>query len=110
MYTNRNKNYNGRSSIVSSIADLLSKGWETIVVPSNARCEAYSTQAKFAQEKMCQYSISRRERKFWVRENDKAMDGLADVHNTNGGIFIKAICAVGVGLLIGCNLLNKNKK
>ena len=32
--------------------------------------------------------ISRKERKYWSKQNDKAMNGLAAVHETNGDIFV----------------------
>ena len=95
------------SSPWSSIANFLAKGWETIIGPSNARCKAYCNQAEVAQEKMQNDKLSRRERKFWSKQNDKAMDGLADVYRSNSDTFVKAICAVGAGLLIGKKLLGK---
>ena len=95
------------SSPWSSIANSLAKGWETIIGPSNARCKAYCNQAEVAQEKMQNDKLSRRERKFWSKQNDKAMDGLADVHRSNSDTFVKAICAVGAGFLIGKKLLGK---
>lgn len=107
MSTYRRVDSKPRTSAWSNIANFLSKGWETIIGPSNARCKAYSSQAEVAQEKMQNDKLSRRERKFWSKQNDKAMDGLADVHRTNSDTFVKAICAVGAGLLIGKKLLGK---
>ena len=57
-----------RTSAWSSIANFLSKGWETIIGPSNARCKAYCNQAEVAQEKMQNDKLSRKERKFWSKQ------------------------------------------
>lgn len=94
-------------SVVSSVTSFLSRGWETITGPSKTRCEIYSSQAQQAQMNMSKENISKRERKFWAYQNDKALNGLAEVHHTNGDIFVGAICAVWAGLLIGCKLLSK---
>ena len=110
MYNDKGRtNNNGKSSVINSIANFLSKGWETINIPSSARCEAYSAQANHAQEEMRKDNISKKDRKFWSKQNDKAMNGLAEVHHTNSETFVKAICAIGAGLLIGNKLLNNKK-
>ena len=100
-----NKICNNVVSMVNSATNFLSRGWELIVGPSKTRCEIYASQAKFAQEKMQKENISKRERKFWAYQNDQALSGLAEVHQTNSDTFIGAICAVGAGLLIGCKVL-----
>ena len=102
-----NKLCNNIVSVVNSAASFLSKGWEIITGPSKARCEMYSSQACFAQENMRKENISKRERKFWARQNEKAMDGLAEVHHTNSDTFIGAICAVGAGIFIGYKFFGK---
>ena len=51
-------------------------------------------------------NVSRRERKYWSKQSDKAMNGLADVHNTNSDTFIKLVCAVGAGWFIGHKLFS----
>ena len=106
-YSKRNSRCNGISSIINGITSFLSKGWELMTVPSNARCDAYSSQASYAQTQMHKDGISRKERKFWVKQNDRAMNGLAEVQNTNSETFIKSICAIGAGLLIGQKIFNK---
>jgi len=107
MYNDKKRtNHKGKFSIINSIANFLSKGWETITTPSTARCEAYSSQANYAQEEMRKDNISKKDRKFWSKQNDKAMNGLAEVHHTNSETFVKAICAIAAGLLIGNKLLN----
>ena len=55
-------------------------------------------------------TLSRKDKKFWKKERNAAMNGLADVHYTNNDTFVKVICALGAGLLIGNKLLNSNKK
>ena len=107
MNTNHRVKPKSRTSACTIMANALAKGWETIIGPSNMRCKAYCNQAEVAQEKMQNDELSRRERKFWSKQNDKALDGLADVHRSNSDTFIKAICAVVAGLLIGKKLLGK---
>jgi len=109
MKNNHKKEHRG-NSIFSSISNFLTKGWETIHSPSKARTDAYAGQASIAQEEMRKEGISRKERKYWSKQNDKAMNGLAAVHETNGDIFVKAICAIGAGLLIGNKLLNSKQQ
>ncbi len=99
----------GGCSFIASITNFLSKGWEMIASSSSARCEAYSAQANYAQEEMKKDNISRKDRRFWAKQKDKAMNGLAEIHRTNSETFVKAICAIGAGLLIGNKLLNNKK-
>ena len=97
-------------SAVQSISNFLSKGWETITGPIKARCDIYVNQAEQAQVEMRKENISRKERKFWAKQNDKAQNGLAEVHALNSDTFVKAIAAVGAGLLIGFKLLGNKEK
>lgn len=94
------------SKAINAVTSFLSRGWETINSPTKARCEAYSSQASYAQEQMRKENVSRRERKYWSKQSDKAMNGLADVHNTNSDTFIKLVCAVGAGWFIGHKLFS----
>lgn len=106
-YSNKNTRCNGIGSIINGITNFLSKGWDLITTPSNARCEAYSSQASYAQEQMRKDGITRKERKYWTKQNDRAMNGLAEIQNTNSETFVKTICAIGAGLLIGHKLFTK---
>lgn len=106
-FSKRNTRCNGIGSIINGITGFLSKGWELITTPSKARCEAYSSQASYSQTQMHKDGISRKERRFWAKQNERAMNGLETVQNTNGETFIKSICAISAGLLIGHKIFNK---
>ncbi len=107
-YNNKNTRCNGFGSIVNGVTNFLTKGWELITTPSTARCEAYSEQASYAKEQMRKDGISRKDRKFWAKQNQNAMDGLSEVHMENSNTFVRAICAIGAGLFLGYKLFNKS--
>lgn len=94
-------------SVISSATNFLSRGWDLIVMPSKAQCEAYTAQASFAQAQLQRNNLSRRERKYWTKRENRAMNGLDEVRNSNSDTFVKVICAIVTGLLIGCKLLDK---
>lgn len=104
---NQRRSSNGAASIFGSITSFLSKGWDTINAPTDARCTAYTAQADFARSKMESDDISRRDRRYWSRQQDKAMNGLADVHQKNSDTMVGVACAVGAGALILLKLLKK---
>ena len=87
---------------------IFGKGWETVSAPSNARCKIYSEQAEYAQDELKKENLSRRDRRFWRKEQDKAMKGLADVHYTNCDHFVALVCGIGVTLLVVKKLFSKN--
>ena len=93
-----------------TIVNFLGRGWEYVTTPSKSRCVAYEQQVDYAQEQLKRDDLSRKDKKFWKKERNAAMNGLADVHYTNNDTFVKVICALGAGLLIGNKLLNSNKK
>lgn len=101
---------NGKKSWLGSMFNFLTPGWTHIDTPSKARCNAYEQQVDYAQEQLKRDDLSRKDKKFWKKERNAALNGLADVHYTNNDTFIKVICAIGTGLLIGNKLLNSNKK
>lgn len=101
---------NGKKSWLGSLFGFLTPGWAHVDTPSKARCNAYGQQAEYAQEQLKRDDLSRKDKKFWKKERNAAMNGLADVHYTNNDTFVKVICALGAGLLIGNKLLNSNKK
>lgn len=105
----RHSKTNGIGSIINGITSFLSKGWDIISLPSKFRCDAYSSQVEYANNQLQKDGISRKERKFWAKLSEKALDGLADVHKTNSDTFIKAICAIGAGLLIGHKVFYKKQ-
>lgn len=106
-YDKRNSRRDGFGSIVSGVTSFLSKGWDLIATPTKARCDAYSSQSTYAQEQMRKANVSKRDRKYWTKQNNKAMNGLAEVHNKNSDTFVSAIFAIGAGLLIGNRLFRK---
>ena len=104
---NRNTKKSAFESAVSAVANFLSKGWDIIATPSKTRCEAYAAQASYAREQMYKDGISRKERKYWSKQNDKAMDGLAEVHHTDSETLINTVVAVGAGLLLVYRLFQR---
>ena len=100
---------NGRKERVSSLFGFLIPGWAHIDTPSKARCNAYERQVDYAQEQLKRDNLSRKDKKFWRKERNAGMNGLADVHNSNNETFVKIIWAVGAGLVIGNKLLNSKK-
>ena len=106
-YEERNQGRDILLTIAREGAGLLSKGWDLIAAPTKSRCDAYISQSIYAQEQMQKTDISRRERRYWSKQNDKAMNGLAEVHNKNCDTFVSVIVAIGAGLLIGNSLLKK---
>ena len=103
---NANKQNKG---IIGSVVNFLGRGWDYVIGPSKSRCNAYEQQIDYAQEQMKREDLSRKDKKFWKKERNAGMNGLADVHNSNNETFIKVICAVGAGLLIGNKLLSSKK-
>ena len=101
---------NGKKSWLGSLFNFLTPGWTHIETPSKARCNAYEQQVDYAQEQLKRDNLSRKDKKFWKKERNAGLNGLADVHYANNDTFVKVICAIGAGLLIGNKLLNSNKK
>lgn len=81
----------------------LTRGWDYITKSSDLRCDIYKAQFEQAE------SETKKEKKYWRKEKEKAINGLGTVHRENSETFIKAICAIGAGLLIGNKLLNNKK-
>jgi len=106
-YDKKNPRRDGFGSVVNGVTSFLSKGWELISGPTKARCDAYTSQSTYAQEQMRKSDVSRRDRRYWAKQNNKAMNGLTEVHNKNSDTFVGAIFAIGAGLLIGNKLLRK---
>ena len=104
----RNQAYQkAKPGIWSNLISFASKGWEIITTPSDAQCKSYYNQAEVAQEQMLKKDLSRKERRFWSKERDKAMNGLANVHETNSDTFVKSLMALGLGLLLGHRILKR---
>ena len=106
-YNQKKPNKSVFGSAVSAVASFLSKGWDIVETPSQTRCEAYASQAAYAQEHMHKDGISRKERRYWSKQNDKAMNGLAEVHHTDSDTLVNTVVAVGAGLLLAYKLFNK---
>lgn len=106
-YDKRNSRRDGFGSIVSGVTSFLSKGWDLIANPTKARCDAYSSQSTYAQEQMRKADVSKRDRRYWTKQNNKAMNGLAEVHKKNSETFASALVAIGAGLFIGSRLFGK---
>ena len=87
----------------------LTRGWDYITKPSDVRCDIYKSQFEQADSEAKKENISKKEKKYWRKEKEKAINGLGTVHRENSETFIKAICAIGAGLLIGNKLLNNKK-
>ena len=104
-----NEQNGNKGGIFDSIMNFFGKGWSYVGNPSQARCDAYEQQINYAQQQITRDDLSRKEKKFWKKERNNGMRGLADVHNKNNETFIKVICAVGAGLLIGNKFLNNKK-
>ena len=104
-----NNNHGQNKGVFNSIVSFLGRGWDYVTTPSKSRCNAYEQQIDYAQEQMKREDLSRKDKKFWRKERNAGMNGLAEVHNSNNETFIKVICAVGAGLLIGNKLLNSKK-
>lgn len=104
-----NEQAENSTGIIGSIANFLGRGWDYVICPSKSRCSAYEKQIDYAQEQMKRDDLSRKDKKFWRKERNAGMNGLADVHHSNNETFIRVICAVGAGLLIGNKLLNAKK-
>ena len=92
---------------VGTVVNFLNRGWDYVIGPSKARCNAYSSQINYAQQQMRRDNLSRKEKRFWRRERDDGMNGLASVHATNNDTFVKLV-AVGAGLLF-IIVIQKNK-
>lgn len=78
----------------------LTRGWDYITKPSDIRCDIYKTQFEQADSEAKKENISKKE---------KAINGLGAIHRENSEGFVKIICALGAGLLIGNKLLNVKK-
>ena len=98
-----------KRSFWNTIANsIFNRGWDTVSAPSNARCEIYSEQAKFAESELRKDNLSRKDRRFWKKQHDKAMKGLADVHYTNCNHFVALVCGIGASLLVVNRLFSKS--
>ena len=87
----------------------LTRGWDYIIKPSDIRCDIYKTQFEQADSEAKKENISKKEKKYWRKEKEKAINGLGAIHRENSEGFVKIICALGAGLLIGNKLLNVKK-
>ena len=87
----------------------LTRGWDYVTKPSDARCDIYKAQFEEADSEAKKEDISKKDKKYWRKQKEKAINGLDAVHRENNETFIKAICAIGAGLLIGNKLLNNKK-
>jgi hypothetical protein len=103
----RSSRRNGFGTIVGGITSTISKGLDLIAIPTKARCDVYSSQSTYAQEQMQKADVSKRDRRYWTKQNNKAMNGLAQVHNKNSETFVGAIFAISFGLLIGNKFFRK---
>lgn len=97
------------TGIFGSIANFLGCGWDYVTAPSKSRCVAYEQQIDYAQEQLKRSDLSRKDKKFWRKERNAGMNGLAEVHNSNNETFVRIICGIGASLLIGNKLLNLRK-
>lgn len=102
------RNNNG-PKFIGAVVNFFNRGWDYVIGPSKARTSAYEQQIDYAQEQMKRDDLSRKDKKFWKKERNSGLNGLANVHNTNNETFVRVICAVGMGLLIGNKLLNTKK-
>ena len=110
MYNNQEiTNHSGKNSIIKCITFGLSKLVETITIPTTVRSQAYYEQASCAQEEMRKDNISRKERKFWTKQHDKAINGLEDVHRTNCETTVSLAIATITAFVIGSALFNNKK-
>ena len=100
-YGKRNLGTSKFGTMVSAASTVISKFLDLIVTPTKSRCDAYYSQSTYAQEQMQRTDVSKRERRYWTKQHDKAMNGLAQVHNKNSETWVGTILAIGVGLLIG---------
>lgn len=92
-----------------SFWSFLTRGWDYITKPSDIRCDIYKTQFAQADSEAKKEDISKIEKKYWRKEKEKAINGLGSIHRENSESFVKIICALGAGLLIGNKLLNVKK-
>ena len=85
--------------ILDGLFAFLNKGWEANEGPTKARCDVYTTQAQEAQNKMNQEGIPIKEKKFYKKERNRALEQLhiADVENKD--FIVKVICGVGFACL-----------
>ncbi len=100
---------NSFGSIFNGIWGFGAKCWETVSGSSNDVREAYSEQRKNAQSKLNDSDLTKKERKKYIKERDRATYGLENHFNQVGNLCVRAICAVGTGIFIANKLLSSKK-
>lgn len=100
---------NKSNSLFGAIGGFFSKGWDLVCPSSKATTDEYATLANMAREKLSQPGISRRERRYWTKQLDKAQQGLNGVHTENGNIFVRVVTGMIAGGLLVYNIINNHK-
>ena len=88
-----------KKGVLNGLFGFFSKGWEVNEKPTNARCEAYTSQINNAQEQLKKKDLSKKERKFFKKEKEQGLEGLHCLDVENKEFIIKAICGVGFACL-----------
>ena len=84
------------------------KGLELVSIPTKDRCDVYKDIITTSQYEMSKSNITKKERKHWHRQQDKALEGLADVHQKNCDTVVKIVAIIGAVALVGCKILQKH--
>lgn len=92
--------------ILDGLFGFFNKGWEVNEGPTKARCDAYTSQAQEAQSRMNQEGISIKEKKFYRKERNRALEQLHIVDIENKDFIVKVICGVGFACLAFSKILD----
>ena len=94
----------GFSNVMGTFTE---KGLELISIPTMVRSDVYKDMINTAQNEMRRSNITKKERKQWRRQQDKALEGLADVHQRNCDTIIRCFTVVCLAILAGYKIFKK---
>ena len=94
---NENKNIETvKPGIVETVATIFKRGWDANENPTKARTDNYVEQIKKADEKIEDKTLSRRERRYYKKQKERATYGLDIVDYENKNFINKAFFSVAV--------------
>ena len=94
---NENQNVDTkRPGLIEAIGSIFKKGWEANDYPTRTRTDIYVEQIKNADDKLEDKSLSKKERKFYKKQKERALLGLDMVDYENKNFINKALFSIAI--------------
>ena len=85
-----------KRTIFDSIGSVLKRGWEANDHPTISRTNVYVDQINRAQEKIEDTSISKKERKYYIRQKQRGLNGLDQADYENKAFISKTVFHIAI--------------